>query len=379
MGSIETGVMTTLLFVEDDRDTIEPVLELVMEEPGMEAEVCEFDGATERIKSIQPDVVVLDLLIRSGADPVGLDVRQFVWDSRFCPIVVYSARPDLHDERHERHPFVKSVQKGSGSHQEVMEALREFIPHVDVLKQTEEDVRQSFASVMRDVAPHAVEEDRSRWGDTVKRSGLRRVAALMDNRASDATGLAAWEQYLWPPISEDLELGDILRCTAGDPESPESFRIVLTPSCDMVATGNRSPKTANILVAKCCNMRSGLERTSLKQRLDRKASDLRSHLRSQLLTPGSLGGFVAFPKLSGRVPTMMANMRDLDLIPFDDVSDREDTRFVRVASISSPFRESLAWAYLQSAARPGVPDRDTTSWAREITDSLGGTGDKGTQ
>lgn len=125
-------------------------------------------------------------------------------------------------------------------------------------------------------------------------------------------------------------------------------------------------------------MRSGLERTSLKQRLDRKASDLRGYLRSQLLTPGSLGGFVAFPKLSGRVPTMMANMRDLDLIPFDDVSDREDTRFVRVASISSPFRESLAWAYLQSAARPGVPDRDTTSWAKEITASLGEPGTKGT-
>lgn len=47
-------------------------------------------------------------------------------------------------------------------------------------------------------------------------------------------------------------------------------------------------------------------------------------------------------------------------------------------SISSPFRESLARAYMQSAARPGVPDRDTTSWAKEITDSLGGPGTKGT-
>lgn len=370
MGSIESGVMTKLLFVEDDRDSIEPVLALVKHEPGMEADVCEFDDATERIQSIQPDIVILDLLIGSGLEPVGLDVRQFVWDSRFCPIVVYSARPDLHEEQHEHHPFVECVQKGRDGARNVLRALREFIGHVDVLKQTEEDVRQSFASVMRDVAPHAVEEDRSRWGETVKRAGLRRVAATVDNRTSDGAGLAAWEQYLWPPISEDLELGDILRYTAGESDSPEEFRIILTPSCDMVTGKNRTAKTARILVAKCCDTRSGLMRTRLKHRLDGKAGELRRHLKSNLLTPGWLDGFVPLPRLSGRIPTMMANLRDLDLIPFDDVSDREDSRFVRVASTSSPFRESLAWAYLQSAARPGLPDRDFSSWAKEITASL---------
>lgn len=362
--------MIKLLFVEDERDTIESVLALVKNEPGMDQDVCELDDAPECIESVQPDIVVIDLLVGSGPDPVGLDVRRFVWESRFCPIVVYSARPDLHDERHEPHPFVKSVQKGTGSPKKVLQALQEFLPHVEVLKNTQEDVRQSFASTMRDVAPHAVEEDQSRWDETVKRAGLRRVAALMDSRTSDGTGLAAWEQYLWPPISEDLELGDILRCTEGNADSPEAFRIVLTPSCDMVTAGNRSPKTASILVAKCCNMRNGLERTSLKQRLDRKPSDLRGYLRSGLLTPGSLGGFVPFPRLSGRIPTMLANLRDLELIPFDDVSDGGDTRFARVASISSPFRESLAWAYLQCAARPGLPDRDFASWAKEITAAL---------
>ena len=47
-------------------------------------------------------------------------------------------------------------------------------------------------------------------------------------------------------------------------------------------------------------------------------------------------------------------------------------------SISSPFRESPAWAYLQRTVRPGLPDRDTTSWAKEITAS-GVPSNKGTQ
>ena len=375
---METGVMIKILFVEDERDTIKPVLALVEKEPNMESTVCDFYDATERIESVQPDIVVIDLLLGSGPDPVGLEIRQFVWNSRFCPIVVYSARSDLHDNQLEPHPFVKTEQKGRGTHKKVLQALKEFIPHVEVLKNTQEDVRQSFASVMRDVAPHAFEEDQSRLGETVKRAGLRRVAALMDNLTSDGTGLAAWEQYLWPPISKDLELGDILRCKAGGSSSPKDFRIVLTPSCDMVTVGKRSPKTASILVAKCFNMRNGLERTRLKPRLNKKPGDLPDQLRSGLLTPGSLGGFVPFPRLSGRIPTMMASMRDLELIPFKDVSAGGDARFVRVASISSPFRESLAWAYLQYAARPGLPDRDFDSWAKEITAALGDTSDKGT-
>lgn len=164
MDKVETGVMTKLLFVEDNPQTIKALLVRVEKEPNMAARVCGFAEATERIKSIQPDIVILDILIDSRSDAAGLDIRQFVWDSRFCPIVVYSARPDLHDELHESHPFIKSVRKGRDGPRKALRALKEFIGHVDVLKQTEEDVRQSFASVMRDVAPHAVEEDQARWG-----------------------------------------------------------------------------------------------------------------------------------------------------------------------------------------------------------------------
>ena len=61
---------------------------------------------------------------------------------------------------------------------------------------------------------------------------------------------------------------------------------------------------------------------------------------------------------------MAANFRNLDLVPFEDIS--EQGKFRRIASIDSPFRELVSWAYMQSACRPGMPDRNVDEWCDEI-------------
>ncbi len=57
---------------------------------------------------------------------------------------------------------------------------------------------------------------------------------------------------------------------------------------------------------------------------------------------------------------MTACLRDLELIGVDRVaaSGEAGKDYRRICSVDSPFREQLAWAYLQIAGRPGVPDRD---------------------
>ena len=37
-----------------------------------------------------------------------------------------------------------------------------------------------------------------------------------------------------------------------------------------------------------------------------------------------------------------------------------------MASVSSPFREQIVWAYMINSCRPGMPDRDMTTWAEGI-------------
>jgi len=369
--------MLKLLFIEDEPSGVQPLLNLIdRERAHMQYEVAGFGEAEDKIASLRPDIVILDLLV-GGASPEpeveGLKTRDFIWDQRFCPIVVYSARPDIHDEKYKPHPFVKSIQKGKNSAREVLEALRELRPQVQALHEAEGHILQSFASALRDVAPDAFRflDDPTGRNDMILRAGRRRLAALMDDLTAHGDRLASWEQYLSPPIGSNIKLGDILRQANGESDNPTSFRVVLTPSCDVVASGDREPKVANVLVARCCSMREGVDLTSLKGMVLKKLKD---RLPGTVLSHGYFEAVIPFPCLEGRIPTMAANLRDLEFVPFDDIGVSEKA-FLRVASVDSPFRELIAWAYLQIACRPGLPDRDFDSWRDEIVASLQDEGD----
>ncbi|SPD74422.1 conserved hypothetical protein [uncultured Desulfobacterium sp.] len=365
--------MLKLLFIEDEPSAVEPVVNLLKrEQTDIQCEVTLFADAESRVVTLRPDIVILDLLV-GGATPepesAGLGTRDFIWNQHFCPLVIYSARPDIHDEKYEPHPFVKSIQKGKDSPRKVMDALGELRPQVEALTEAEEHVRQSFSCAMRDVAPYAFEAftDAAQRTETIKRSGRRRLAALMDGLSRDATMLASWEQYLCPPVSSDIKLGDVLRKADGKWDDPSSFRVALTPSCDLVASNGRVPKVDRVLAAKCCSMRVGLDLTSLK---GMGLTKLKDRLPGTMLSHGYFEATIPFPCLKGRIPTMAADLRDLEFISVGDIGV-ENRPFLRVASIDSPFREMVAWAYLHTACRPGLPDRDFNSWRDEIMSTLG--------
>ena len=252
--------------------------------------------------------------------------------------MVYSAQPDIHDDNHDPHPFVISIRKGAGSPQKVLKALDELRPQIDALNKAEESVRHSFSCAMRDVAPYAFEafSDDEHRIEVIKRSGRRRLAALMDELSMDGTALASWEQYLFPPVCGDTQLGDVLRKKEGGSNDPASFRVVLTPSCDLVRSGNRQPKVSNVLVARCCSMKDGLDLTGLK---GINSTKLKERLSGTVLTQGYFETIIPFPRLERKIPTMAANLRDLEFIPIQHIGS--DKQFLRIASVDSPFRELI--------------------------------------
>ena len=67
---------------------------------------------------------------------------------------------------------------------------------------------------------------------------------------------------------------------------------------------------------------------------------------------------------------MVANLKNLAVIRYDSIGglDSAQRNFERVASIDSPFREQVAWAFLTTVARPGMPERDLDLWAEEIVE-----------
>ncbi len=377
--------MLKVLFVEDDPESVQPVI-LSLEEIGHECEVTDFAEAEKALERFLPDIVVLDLAMGSkeAYEIVGKETYDMIWQSTFRPIIVYSAYPEQieGEKRCVQHPFVRVVQKGTTSVQKVKAAVDEFTWHVEALRESEAHVRAEFALVLRDVAPYAFEvsTDPGRRRDILLRSACRRLAALMDELSRDGQTLEAWEQYLFPPFSDSTRLGDILREADANPEDPSCFRLVLTPSCDMDVEGGRKPKVERVLVARCCSTGQGLALAGFKNMSEAK---IRGRLRGPVLSQGYLARIVPLPALARKIPSMMADLRALELVPLGaiDVGERkaaseaegrgvEAPKFIRVASLDSPFRELISWAYLQVACRPGLPTRDTDAWCEEIIDSL---------
>lgn len=357
--------MLKLLFVEDQPEAVESVVDAL--KGGCRCEVEAFDRAESALEDFTPDIVILDILAggaSSEPDPTGLTTYDLIWNRRFCPIVVYSAHPELLSDTRESHPFVRFVRKGMSSGEELKKSIEELRPHAEAVRSAESRIRKEFSCALRDVAPDVFrifdkEEDRK---NAILRSAQRRLAALMDDLSRHGEKLQGWEQYLCPPFGDDLRLGDILRARNAAANEPSAFFLVLTPSCDLVASNGRSPKVADVLVACCYKMIDGINATSLKDLGEKKLKD---RLPTGILSQGFLDGIIPLPQLEGRIPTMAANLKKLKLVPFSHIV-AETPEFIRVASIDSPFRELVSWAYLQTACRPGLPDRDFDAWRDEI-------------
>jgi hypothetical protein len=371
-----------LLFVEDDSRSVAQVKQKVEGKyPDIECYIRGFADAKEWIAQNYPDIVSLDLLSGGlSGDPnvAGQEIFDCIWKERFCPIIVYSAHPELDAEKRAHHPFVRTITKGRGSPQKFADAIDELRPQIKSIQEAELRVRKEFSLVLREVAPYAYDvfsDDPEQRDNAILRCGRRRLAALMDDlsRHGPDERLASWEQYICPPVSNDTQLGDILQRKDAPSDEPGSYLVVLTPSCDLVASAGRTPKIKKVLAASCCSMREGLAGVGmpLKREIIRDTEALesyRSQLKRTILNQGYYQKIIPLPRLQGRIPTMAVDLRALDLIPIGQIGLQE-TEYVRVASLDSPFRELVSWAYLQIACRPALPDRDGESWCDDIVAS----------
>ena len=368
--------MLNILIIDDEADAADLAQKSIRGlGDDVQCRICtDFEKAKNLIVEYHPDIIILDLLLhRSIAEPEapGMDIREFIWEDHFCPYIVWSAEPERHDDICSPHPFAKSVQKGKNSERVLPQEIQKMRPYIETLKEIDNYIKQQLSVAMRDVSPAilaaiTVEEKQV---DTIRRISRRRLAALIDEQQSSDDVPEAWEMYVCPPVSNNLRLGDIVKLAGGDSKDPNSFFTILTPSCDLVVTESQCPKVSDVLVAQCISMCDGLDKINLK---GGSLGRLTNRIKGQFLSPGHLNGIIPLPKYSEKIPTMAVDVRKLQLIPIQDVGDNR--KYDRIASIDSPFRELISWAYMQTACRPGIPERDHSAWAEEITGDLDSSG-----
>lgn len=354
-----------ILFIDDQEDLIQTTV-LDNLPTTMKTEICPFEDAESRILSFRPDIVVLDLM-RDGSEsgPNGTVSFAAIWEHRFRPIVVFSAYPEMLQESRDEHPFVVYVKKGSNGYVRLLEAIERLQSQVQSIANTERAVDNQVSIALRDVAPiiHDQFTEQNDRNEAILRAAQRRIAAMIDETSLRKSKLRPWEQYVFPPVMSDIVTGDVIKKKDAKGDSAEDFAVVLSPSCDLVATNGRKPKIKSVLVGRGQDVNDACVPLSLpegKRRLER----LEMHV-------GNLhSGMFFLPPIPSLMPPICVNLKDLMLIPFGDLIGAESI-YERIASIDSPFREEIVWFLLQTLGRPGVPDRDKSEWAKSIHDLAG--------
>ena len=360
-----------VLIIEDDQDLAEELMSSIPQNfTEMICTWCNFPDAKDRVREYRPHALVIDLFKGDSTigDSPGTCISKFIQEQLFRPIIVHSADPNNHDTEH---PLVTNIQKGRDSVDMVMDTLKHFQPFMEAIRKAENHIDESFTETMKVVAPHAFGsfgKDDPMLAEVVSRASRRRIAARMDCGLSDEK-LAPWEIYLCPPISDHFLLGDILKkknpkSSRNSPSSEDDpflieFVVVLTPSCDLVRRVDKPPRAREVLVALCYSVNRLAEKDAFSS-----LKNTKSKVKTELLTRPHFNGLIALPEFGVNIPTMVVDLRSLELIPIKNIETGGE--YERVASIDSPFREVIAWAYADIAGKPGVPDRDFDLWQDQI-------------
>ncbi len=365
-----------ILIVEDTKQTAER-LELTIKRTLASAEIdhqSDFAQALSDLQSPRPfEAIVLDLYLGAPEEnnKAGQKVWEEIWKNKFLPVIIYTAGEcaELDPPVPEDNPFVRCINKGeANSDQAVADYLKSIRPYMIDLRDVEEDLSKAIRSVLSKTSPviwNSTETDTTKRSELLVRSARRRLAAAMDMKTESTDQVMySWEQYIYPPLEESLLTGDVLRATDDAVGEATAYRLVLTPSCDL-QMNNGKCKLKEVLVAKCGNIDryTGAIMSALKLKKDKLPEFL-----SRLLSEPHQGGFIPLPAYGEVMPDMAASLRDLELIPIKDIDTWEETgrAYKRVASVDSPFREFITWAYLQIIGRPGMPERDLDRWAEGI-------------
>jgi CheY-like chemotaxis protein len=352
------------ILIIDDDPVIAESLKLTLQEAitGVIVEIHgKFSTAYEEIKKLVPDVIILD--VYEGTNDIkGNEISKKMWDGHFCPLVIYTARAERNQIDIADHPFVRFLKKASGSDTEVVKHIQEFNPHIQTLLDIHAEISKATRESLRDVCTIIWKEpanDADRR-ELVGRITRRRMAAHLDS-AIDGKPLRAWEQFIFPPAADSLLTGDLLKESSSQSSEVTTYRMILTPSCDLARGG----KVTHVLTARSEDIKTFFKAANCESfTADKLKKSLPEKLR-----PDQVGGRIALPALPSIFPAMTINLKSLELIPLDQISlskDAAKTHF-RVASVDSPFREKMAWAYIQVAGRPGVPDLDVVKFAEELS------------
>jgi CheY-like chemotaxis protein len=345
-----------ILLVDDDDNVYQKISKSYKNEPGVNIVFCKNFQELNKYQALYKlDLIILDLNNGNPAlndTEAGDSILKNIYRYCFLPVIIFSAWADDYDNPYKDNYFVRSIKKGQGELRELRKIIKEYRDFIGKQNAISGKINSHISEIYRETYNNMVKNDRSKKlsskAEIFTHLIQRRLAASFDSNI-EYDSIKPWEIYLYPPLGDQLLAGDILKKRRTNNETPSSYRVILSPSCDL-QSGNNRKHIENVIVANFI---------PINEAVPKKADITR-----KLLTTSSPERYIIFYELINIIPHMACDLKSIETIKFDSIGKGKD--YERILSIDSPFRESLIWSFLQINGRPGLPNRDIDIWINDI-------------
>jgi CheY-like chemotaxis protein len=363
-----------ILLIEDEETIRQQIMDYLSDvsidsRPLSISEIGDLRRALNLIRERKADLIILDVYrgkALQGGEQTGIQILDSIRRSGFVPVVLYTALPEGLEQHEDA--FVRLVGKEAGGleklKQEILDLFKLRIPQVhraivSHMDQTMCDYMWIFVQGHWEDFKPLIDKPEflrllvQRLALTFAREGINEMieevyGAAAVERTIDADNVHPAEYYVKPPIGEDPMLGDIrLRQTDGNHE----YLVVLWPTCDMVSTAGRTPKTESVLCAHTCLAKNEPEilewlaspNNSKRKRVEQLVRNTRDKSRDR------------FHYLPGvwDIPDLLVDFQRLEHITLSTIRS-----YTCLGTLASPFAEALAARFQRYIGRLGTPDLD---------------------
>ena len=328
----------------------------------------DFDSGFRKVAAGECDVVVLDVRREKTRDRPedstrGQSVYSEVQKIRFLPVIFHTALGES-VEHLSMPPLVQIIAKDELERLPAAVTAAIDSGVAEVTRAIEEHV----ASVMRE---HLWDELAPNWDEDTGGGNpaelahvlITRVARSLEDRAlpelavsadvkaveaaesdEDETTFAperASHRYIYPPVSDSPQPGDILRLSTED--GIDEWHVILTPACDL-----EQKKVEFVLLGRA-------KLLELHPKHVAWAENNRSKSKWEPLwrvLSGTQARFLYLPAYRD-IPDLVVDLEQLTSVPTADLQV-----YIRVASMDRPFGEALLTQHSHFRGRIGTPDLD---------------------
>jgi len=328
-----------------------------------------FDEAFERMSNplYRYDLIISDTykgeIKHRDAQVMGM-VEKYR-GTRFCPLVVYSSgvKPPELDET----AFVVWADKSRPDdiEQAISQLLNTNIPQL--ARKLHDELERSAGSYLWEFLEKKWDQltGKEQVDAAVLERLIRRRAALQIGRLNPSVEgtqeleeVKASEFYIYPSISEDLRLGEIIKSVEDG-----TFRVVLTPHCHLhIQPNDTLPRAEHVLTVKAFPAKETILKAYRDpdgtQRHPWRGGNQDDKLRRRIKSPAEHMG-----KLDGRywfmpgfldIPDSYCDFLQLESVAYQEIGDTE--KFKRVAAIDAPFAEALQSCFTRFYLSVGIPN-----------------------